>query len=214
MDNKTATVLLIEDNAAYRAALAAVIEQSAELRCEAACESCEAALAELEDGLAPDIVLSDIGLPGMSGIEGIPYIRALSPASKIIMLTVFDDHDNVFKAICAGANGYLLKDAPTENIVEAIGEVLRGGAPINPQIASKMLNLFARLAVPPQDYGLTEREKDILKCLVAGSSKKQIAAQLFISFHTVDTHLKNIYTKLQVHTASGAVAKVLKENLI
>jgi DNA-binding NarL/FixJ family response regulator len=129
------------------------------------------------------------------------------------MLTAFDDSDKIFRAICAGASGYLLKTAPIERIVEAIEEALRGGAPLTPQVAQSVLRMFATLAQPAQDYGLTAREKKILELMTQGLIKKEIADRLGVSYHTVDTHLRNIYTKLHVHSRTGAVAKAIKERL-
>lgn len=214
VDENLKTVILVEDNINYRETLAGIIDTSSKFSCEGSCGSGEEVLRILETGIAPDIILLDIGLPGMSGLECINKIKAISPASHVIILTVFDDNDNIFKALCSGASGYLLKDSSTESIINSISEVLGGGAPINPQIAKKMLEMFTMLAAPIKDYGLTDREKEILKLLVEGPTKKKISKLLFISYHTVDTHLKNIYAKLQVHTRSGAVAKVLKENLV
>jgi DNA-binding NarL/FixJ family response regulator len=150
----------------------------------------------------------------MSGVEGVKQFKAASPSTYLIMLTIHDDSTNVFNALCAGASGYLLKDSSPENAIEAIREVLAGGAPMNASIAHTVLELFTSLATPKSNYGLTDREREILKLMVNGFTKKKIAKQLFVSFHTVNTHLKNIYIKLQVHTLSGAVSKVYKENLL
>ena len=130
------------------------------------------------------------------------------------MLTVFDDNEKIFQAICAGASGYLLKSATPDRIIESLQEILTGGSPINAQIARKVLAMFAHIAAPKGEYQITRAEKEILRLLVEGELKKQIAHQLGVSFHTVDTHLRNIYTKLQVHSRSGAVAKALKERLL
>jgi DNA-binding NarL/FixJ family response regulator len=130
------------------------------------------------------------------------------------MLTVFDEDEKIFRAICAGASGYLLKSTPPDKIIEALKEILTGGAPINPHIARKMLDMFAHMAAPKGEYQITHAEKGILRLLMEGEPKKQIAHRLGISFYTVDTHLRNIYTKLQVHSQSGAVAKALKERLL
>jgi DNA-binding NarL/FixJ family response regulator len=129
------------------------------------------------------------------------------------MLTVFDSHDKIFKAICAGASGYLLKTSPSEKIVESIHEAHAGGAPMTPQVARSVLDMFGRVSPPGEDYGLTSREQKILELMIQGMTKKEIADALAISYHTVDTHLRNIYTKLHVHTRTGAVAKALKERL-
>ena len=164
--------------------------------------------------IPPDVILMDIGLPGMSGIEGIHRVKAIAPSIQVVMLTVFEDTDNIIRAIGAGASGYLHKGSSLEDIVGSLKSILNGGAPINPQIARKVLDMFARVAAPPTDYGLTSREKEVLFLLVDGMAKKQIAEKLFVSFNTVDKHVRNIYDKLQVQTRSGMVAKVLKEHLL
>ncbi len=207
-------IWLVEDNAAFRQTIAELINETAGMRCSGAFASCEEALSELRDKDAPEVVLMDIGLPGMSGIEGVKHLKKISPSTDVIVLTIYDEDEKVFRAICNGASGYLLKDAPPESIVAAIHDVLRGGAPINAHIARRVLDMFMRLSVPLAEYGLTAREKEILHELTEGLTKKQIAEKLFLSFFTIDTHLKNIYAKLHVHSRSGAVAKVLKERLL
>jgi DNA-binding NarL/FixJ family response regulator len=215
MNKEPIDILLIEDNALFRKTLVGVINRSRRMICQYAYASCEEALdAIAKEGLAPDVVLLDIGLPGMSGVEGITPLKKLLPETKIIMLTIHDEDDNVFRAICAGASGYLVKDLPARAIMDSIDEVLQGGAPMNAHIAKKVIEMFKKLALPPGDYNLTDREKEILKLLVNGLSKKEIAAQLFLSFHTIDTHLRHIYEKLEVHTRSGAIAKALQEKLL
>jgi len=207
-------VMIIEDDDAYRESLQALINECEYLRCPHACESCEEALEILAENFVPQIILLDIKLPGMSGIEGIRKLKALSPASHVIMLTVFDDDDKIFNAICQGATGYLLKSSSAKKIKEAIQEVMCGGAAMSPAIAAKVLHLFAQYSQPKQEYGLTKREKEILQLLVDGLSKKHVGDRLFISLFTVDTHLKNIYAKLQVHSQIDVIAKILKEHLI
>lgn len=206
-----ATVWLIEDNAAFRTSVHRVLNSLPGLQCSNSFSSCEEALTALRERRKPQVILLDVGLPGMSGLDGIPALKAASPQTHVIMLTVFDDNEKIFKAICAGASGYLLKGSQPEKIAEAIHEVLNGGAPMNGRIARTVLEMFARMVAPPKDYGLTPREKEVLEFLVAGLTKKEIAAQANLSYHTVDTHLRNIYTKLQVHTRSGAVAKAVQE---
>ena len=208
-------ILVIEDHDIFRKTLSRVINSHEQIVCEDAFGSAEEALTAIETGgLAPDIVLLDIGLPGMNGVQCIPHLKQLCPEARIIILTIHDDDDNIFKAVCAGASGYLLKDAPPEDIIDSIELVLQGGAAMNTHIARRVLNLFQEMATPPGDYDLTNREQEILRLLVDGLSKKQIAAQINLSQHTVDSHIRNIYGKLEVHTRSGAVAKALKERLL
>ncbi len=208
------TIWLVEDNERFRAGIQDLINETEGLACTLAAESCEEALERLNVDAAPDVMLMDIGLPGVDGIEGIRKVKSIAPSIQVIMLTVFDDNEKIFQAICAGASGYLLKSATPDKIIESLKEILTGGSPINAQIARKMLDMFAHIAAPKGDYEITRSEKEILSLLVDGEPKKQIAHQLGVSFHTVDTHLRNIYTKLQVHSRSGAVAKALKERLL
>jgi DNA-binding NarL/FixJ family response regulator len=213
-DDHAITLWVIEDNDTYRNTIAALLGSTEGMRCTHAFGSCEEALKALEDEFAPEIILMDIGLPGISGIEGLARIKAISPSTGVIMLTVFDDEKQIFEAICSGASGYLLKSAEPHVIIGAVRQVLGGGAPIDARIARKVLDMFSRLSVPMGEYGLTGREKEILRLIVDGLTAKGIAERLFLSFHTVDTHVKNIYTKLQVHSRSGAVAKAFKERLL
>jgi DNA-binding NarL/FixJ family response regulator len=205
---------VIEDNDTYRTTIGELVDNTDGMRCAHAFQSCEKALKALEDDFAPEVILMDIGLPGMSGIEGLGRIKALSPSTQLIMLTVFDDEKQIFDAICAGASGYLLKNAQPHEIIGAVRQVLGGGAPMDGRIARKVLDMFSRLSVPMGEYGLTGREKEILHLLVDGLTAKGIAERLFLSFRTIDTHVKNIYTKLHVHSRSGAVAKAFKERLL
>ncbi len=207
---QTVNVWLVEDNETYRGAIARTLDQAPGLRCAGAFGSCEAALRRLRDDHPPEVILLDIGLPGLSGLEGIPQFKALSPTTHIIILSVFEDTDKIFRAICAGASGYLLKTSPGDKIAQAIREVLGGGAPMTPQIAKSVLSLFTRLAGPLPEQGLSQREKDTLEFLVQGLTTKEIADRLGLSIHTVDTHLRNIYRKLHVHSRAGAVAKALQ----
>ncbi len=212
-----ADVWVVEDKAIFRNAIETLLAKAPGLSCSLSAETCEEALNALELGAAPDIVLMDIGLPGMNGIEGTRRIKALSPTTRIIMLTVHEESQSIFDAICAGASGYLLKPSSAEDIATALHDVQQGAAPINSFIAGKMLEMFARLAEPRSaavDYGLTARELEILELLVESLTVPQIAERLGISFHTVDSHTRNIYAKLHVRTRTAAVAKTLKERLI
>ena len=214
MTNKI-DVIIIEDNELLRDSLKEAINKSGDINCEHTFSSGEAALDFIaKEELVPDIILLDIGLPGMNGIELIPELRRLSPTSKIIIITVHDDDENVFNAICAGASGYLLKDLSSEKILDSIIEVMNGGAPMNSHIAKKVLNMFRDQNVKSNGYSLSEREKEILSLLVEGLSKKQIAEKIFLSHHTVDSHLRNIYAKLEVHSRSSAISKAIREKLL
>jgi DNA-binding NarL/FixJ family response regulator len=215
MSDEIIKVLIIEDNDLFRKSLTNVINKSSKMNCAGSYISAEDALKDIEQKeLKPQVVLMDIGLPGITGVECISYIKDLSHETKIIMLTIHDDDDNIFKAVCSGAAGYLLKDMHPDKIIESIEEVLDGGAPMNSNIAKKVLDLFKNMTAPVASYDLTSRENEILKLLVDGLSKKQIAEKIFLSYHTVDVHIRHIYEKLEVHTCSGAVAKALKERLL
>ena len=208
------TVWVVEDNDLFRQSTQRLIETAPGLRCPVAEASCEAILAQLDSRSPPDIVLMDIGLPGIDGIEGTRQLAARVPETRIIILTIHEESEKIFDAICAGASGYLLKPSPPDQIIDAICKVGQGAAPINAFIASKLLAMFTQLTVPRQDYGLSPRETEILGLLVDGKMVKQIADQLGLSYHTIDTHIRNIYSKLHVHSRSGAVAKALKEHLL
>jgi DNA-binding NarL/FixJ family response regulator len=211
--NKRSHIWLIEDNDSFRDILARVINQQPGMSCDHDFASCEDALAALRRETAPDVILLDVGLPGMSGIDGIKRLRDAAPNVRVLMLTMFDDHDKVFRSVCAGASGYLLKTTPPDKITAAIREVLEGGAPMNAHIARMVLDRFAALSAPTEDYGLTDREREVLQLMVNGLIKKEIADKLSLSYHTIDSHLRNIYQKLHVHTRAGAVVKAVRERL-
>lgn len=213
-ENKKINIWVVEDNLRYRKSLAGLINSTDGMQCPKSFISAEDAIESLAKDSVPEVILLDIGLPGMNGIEGIEKFKQLSPTSLIVILTIYDDNDKVFDALCAGASGYMLKDSSPEKIIEAIKEVLAGGAPMNMKIAHKVLELFSQFKKKKSDYGLTDREKEILQLMVEGLTKQQIADKIFLSFHTVNTHLKNIYTKLHVNSISGAVSKVYKENIL
>ncbi len=203
---------VVEDDSPFREAMCALMDGSAGIKCQRSFSNCEDALNTFTAGESPEVVLMDIGLPGIDGIEGVKRMKAISPATDIIMLTNHEEDDNVFRAICAGANGYLLKNSSPEESIRAVQEVLDGGPPMNAPIARKVLYLFNKFAAPKGDYGLTDRETQVLQLLSEGHTKKTMADKLFLSHRTIDTHLKNIYRKLEVHTGSEAVAKWLKSN--
>ena len=205
---------LIEDNTTFRSSLARGLERSGRFSCTGSFASAEEALAAVNPALSPQAILIDVGLPGMDGIEAMLCLRKALPEAALIVLTVFEDEDKIIRAICAGARGYLLKTAPVSEIAAAIDDVLAGGSPMNSRIARRVLDVFSRLVPQQRDYGLTPREKEILQLMIAGHIKKEIAVSVGLSVHTVNTHMRNIYEKLQVNTVNGAVAKALKERLV
>jgi len=213
MNNKI-NVGIVEDDSIYRQTICTIINDHPDLNCLFDVRTAEEAQELIKDDNIPEIILHDIDLPKMSGIESVQIIRRYSPSTHIIMLTVYDDDSKIFNAILNGAEGYLLKSASSAKIIEAIFDVSKSGAVMDPQIAAKVLKMFSDQSMPKQDYGLSNREKDILQELVNGLNKKQIADKLCISFHTVETHLKNIYAKLHVHTQIDLISKVYKEKLI
>ncbi|HNU09385.1 MAG TPA: response regulator transcription factor, partial [Pyrinomonadaceae bacterium] len=176
--------------------------------------SMEEALASMRHR-APDVVLSDIGLPGMDGIEGIGLIKEQHPEVTILMLSVYEDNERIFEALCAGAVGYLLKNTPPAKILDAIREALGGGSPMSPEVARKVITVFRNYRPPEKvNYDLTPHETRLLKLLVDGHSYKTAARDLGVSVNTVSFHLKSIYEKLQVHSKSEAVAKAFRDGLI
>jgi DNA-binding NarL/FixJ family response regulator len=207
-------VWLIEDHKTYGERLARALNRLDGIACPHRFTACEDAFAGLTARAAPPVLLLDVGLPGMNGIDALAQLRQLAPRTAIVILTVFEDDDKIFRAICAGAAGYLLKTSSTEDIAAAIRSAATGGSPINPTIARRVLDMFSQANPPQKDYGLTPREKEILQHLVQGQSTKEAAAQLEISYHTADGYIRDIYEKLQVNTRSGVVAKALKEGLV
>lgn len=213
-DQQETRVWVIEDNVLFRESLVISLDETPGLACSAYA-SCEEAIQNLRAGAPPHLILMDIELEGMSGIEGTALIHKEYPDIQIIMLTIHQDSDRVFEAICAGASGYLLKPSSIDTLIEAVEEVLAGGSPINGQIARKLLRMFRGISPTPQaDYGLTPRETEVLEKLVDGHTKKEIADLLFVSEHTINTHVRSIYDKLHVHSRAGAVAKAVREKLI
>jgi DNA-binding NarL/FixJ family response regulator len=207
------TLWLIEDNAPFRRTVQRVVSKLPNIETVRGFSTFEEAIVALTKATAPDIVLLDVGLPGMTGIEGITPLKAAAPDVQILILTAFEDDDRIFRAICAGASGYLLKTSTTAEIAAAVAEVQRGGSPMTPRIARRVLEMFAKANPPKRDYRLSPREQEILQLLVQGKTVKEAAADLGISFHTADEYIRSVYTKLQVHTRSGAVAKAIKEGL-
>ena len=212
--SKPTRVAIIEDQADIREGLRLLIDDAPEFRCVGAFGSFEEAVSGLRPGQA-DIALMDLGLPGLSGIEGIRRLKQSDPDLRLVALTVYEDDDNVFEALCAGASGYLLKKTPPARLVECLQDVARGGAPMSPEVASRVLAMFRQLRRPPDSHvRLTPHELRILQLLAEGHSYKTAAATLTSSVHTVAFHMKSIYLKLQVHSKSEAVAKALRHRLV
>lgn len=211
------TVWLVEDNATLRRSIARLVDAIAGFRCAAQYQRCEDALSQLaaDAPAGPDIVLLDVGLPGMSGLDGVSQIKDLSPRTQVVILTVFDDDEKIYRAICAGASGYLLKGAPVADLTAALADVSRGGSPMTPRIARRVLEMFSKLA-PRTGHapGLTPRERQIVEGMADGLTNKEIAARLGLSVHTTDSYTRVIYEKLHVNTRGGAVAKAMRDRLV
>ncbi len=210
-------VWLVEDNEVFRRNVQRVINGLDGMVCDGSFDSAESAFAALHSNPAPDVMLLDVQLPGIDGIVALGKFKEIIPDTRIIILTVFDDAAKIFRAVCAGASGYVLKASGTDKIGESIRQVMRGGAPMTPEVAKKVLDAFAHSDLMPGtegDYGLTAREQEILRLLTEGLLKKEIADALSISVNTVSTHLRRVYDKLHVNTNTGAVAKALREGII
>ena len=209
------SIVIYEDNQQLRSSLINLIRLTGEYEVLGAFPDCQEVIGQVQ-GYEPDVILMDIDMPVVNGIEAVKLIRQFDKKVQIIMLTVFDDNNHVFDAICAGANGYLLKKYISEKLISSIQEVLGGGAPMSPGIARMIINSMQQSVkqVTVNNYQLTPREKDILGLLSKGNSYKLIAAELNISIETVRTHLKNIYDKLHVHSQIEAVSKAINEKLV
>lgn len=207
-------VAIIEDRRELRDGLAMLIGGTDGFQCTGTYRSMEEALVGFAS-ILPDIALCDLGLPGMSGVEGIHILKERYPALIILTLTIYGDDDRIFDSICAGANGYLLKNTPPARLLECIREAQSGGAPMSPEVASRVIKLFREIRPPERGRcDLTPHETRLLKLFVDGHNYRTAAAELGVSVHTISFHLRNIYEKLQVHSKSEAVAKALKNRLV
>ncbi|MDP2209160.1 MAG: response regulator transcription factor [Bacteroidota bacterium] len=208
------TVAIVEDNPDYRIGISYILRASPSCKIVGEFANAEDFLDEVDE-ILPDVVLMDIGLPGISGIEATSIVKQKLPRIQVIILSVFEDDDNVFRAICAGAIGYVAKPVMPQQLLEAVENAFNGGTPMSPHIARKVIEMFKQHAPPPKaDYHLTDRELDVLERLVQGDDYKQIADKLFLSIFTVRAHLRNIYDKLHVHSKSQAVSKALIERIL
>ncbi|MDP3394507.1 response regulator transcription factor [Sediminibacterium sp.] len=207
-------VLIYEDNPQLREGLTMLIDGSDGFRVVAAYKNCNNAIDEVA-AFNPDVILMDIDMPGINGIEGLKNIRTKNTEVKILMLTVFDDNKNVFESIKNGANGYILKKTAPARLLEYITEAASGGAPMSANIATQVLKMFSAMNNQKgEDYNLSEREKQVLQFLVNGYSYKMIAAEMIIAIDTVRSHIKKIYEKLHVNSKSEAVAKAFKDKIV
>jgi DNA-binding NarL/FixJ family response regulator len=208
-------VVLFEDNTNLRRGLATLINGSDGFACVAAFGNCDNLVRNITES-KPDVILMDIEMPGMNGIEAVRILKPQFPGIRILMETIFEDDEKVFDSICSGAEGYILKNTPPSQILEAIREIHEGGAPMTPSIASKVLAMFKAGTSFSSDesHNLTDREMEVLKFLVEGMSYKLIAEKCFVSIDTISSHVKNIYKKLHVHSKTEAVAKAIKGKIV
>ena len=210
----TIRVAIVEDIRPLRDGFRALIDGTEGFECVGAFRSMEETLEKFRFDV-PQVLLADIGLPGMNGIEGVRTLKQLYPGLTVLMLTVYDDDDRIFDALCAGACGYLLKKTPPGRLLESIREAASGGAPMTPEIARRVVRLFRAVRPPAKaDYDLTPHELRLLKLLVEGHNYKTAAGELNVSVNTICFHIKSIYGKLQVHSKSEAVAKALRNRLV
>jgi DNA-binding NarL/FixJ family response regulator len=207
-------VAIIEDQRDIRECLCLLVNGTDGYTCTGSYSTMEEALEKIP-GHMPDVVLSDIGLPGMSGIEGVRILRKRHPDLLLLMLTIHDDDERIFDAMCAGACGYLLKKTPPARLLDSLREAVGGGAPMSPEVARRVIALFREVHPPERaDYHLTPHETRLLKLFVEGHNYKTAAAELRVSVNTVNFHVRSIYEKLQVHSRSEAVAKALRNRLV
>jgi DNA-binding NarL/FixJ family response regulator len=210
----TIRVAIVEDRREIREGLAMIINGTPGFRCTGSYRSMEEALERIGSEL-PDVVLNDIALPGMNGIEGIRILKERYPKLVVLMLTVYDDDDRIFDALCAGASGYLLKKTPPARLLESLREAVAGGAPMSPEVATRVIALFREFRPPDSTKcELTPHEIRLLRLFVDGHNYKTAAAELGVTVHTISFHLRSIYDKLQVHSKSEAVAKALRSRLV
>lgn len=212
---KTIRVAIFEDNTQLRESLFDLIDISDGFNCVGAFANCERVIQNVEE-TKPDVILMDIEMPVVNGIEAVKKVKSKFPHIKILMETIFEEDDKIFQSICNGAEGYILKNTPPEELLSSIREINEGGAPMTPAIAIKVLRMFKNgLGTGTGDtFNLSAREKEILKCLVEGMSYKMIAEACIISLETVRGHIKNIYEKLHVHSKGEAVAKAIRGKIV
>jgi DNA-binding NarL/FixJ family response regulator len=207
-------VLIFEDNLSLRHSLYQLVDGSEGFTCVGAFENCSALLKNVQD-TKPDVVLMDIQMPGINGIEAVKMLRDKFPRLKIMMQTIFEDREKIFQSIYAGASGYILKNTSPSRFLEFIKETYEGGAPMSPTVAAKVLKMITQQDPPGvQEFDLSDREQEVLSYLVKGMSYKLIGETCFISIDTVRAHIRNIYEKLHVHSKAEAVATAIKSKLV
>ncbi|MDQ8196107.1 response regulator transcription factor [Coraliomargarita sp. SDUM461004] len=207
---ETWRILIIEDHSIYRNAVSRVLDTHEGYKCVGAFSNMEAALDAVESGLEADIILTDLGLPGMNGVSGIPKLREKLPLARLIVVTAFTDREKVFGALKAGAHGYLIKSGDTNRLVQTINEAANYGTPLDPQIAGMVLRMFQKLKPVVSDDGLSSREHQILDLISQGHTKSAVADELGISQHSVSTYLRRIFDKLHVHSLPAAVREAIR----
>jgi DNA-binding NarL/FixJ family response regulator len=213
-NEQTIRILVVEDQRHLRDGVEALINFTPGFQCSGAFRTMEEALSRVKHDL-PDVVLTDIGLPGMSGIEGIKRLKESYPDLLVLVLTVYDDNEKIFDALCAGACGYLLKQTEPSELLKSLREAVTGGAPMSPEVAAKVIKLFREVRPPEKaDYNLTPHEIRLLKMLTEGYNYVSAAEKLGISYNTLKFHVRNIYDKLQVHSQSEALALAMRERLV
>lgn len=206
-------LVIFEDNARLRQSLEMLLNDEVLFRVMGAYTDCRNAVQAIEDTGA-ELVVMDIDMPGITGLEGVEQIKAVYPDVKVVMHTVFDDDTRIFDSLCKGADGYLLKNTPPLQLIQSLEEVMKGGAPMSPFVAQKVFQYFRQKQVVNDEYNLTPREKEVLELLVKGNSYKMIAHQCQVSIDTVKRHLQNIYHKLHVNCGTEAVAKAIKDKIV
>ena len=212
------SVWLVEDNRTFRETMTSALGTAPDLHCARAFPSAEALLDALRAPAAaarPDVLLLDIHLPGQTGVEALPTIKTLAEETAVVMLTVAEDEALIFEAFRAGASGYLVKEAPVETVLDAVRQAAGGGTLMPPAVAQSVLRFLQEQAAPTaSQYVLSDRECEVLRLMSEGLTQRQIAERLFVSPHTVNSHVQNCYVKLHVHSGVAAVAKAVRERLI
>ena len=206
-------VAIVEDQRKFRDAVTTLIDGTEGFRCSGSYRSMEEALDKIAHDL-PDVVLMDIGLPGMNGIEGTRRLKERFPQMVLLAHTVYEDDERIFDALCAGASGYLLKKTPPARLLEGLQEAAKGGAPMTPEVASRVVKMFREHRPPDRSYELSPHELRLLKLLMEGHNYKTAATNLGVTTHTISFHLQKIYEKLHVHSKTEAVAKALQDRLL